>query len=135
MAQIAKVGRREPGGSQGGRPEAAAEVGMPERPAARAGEHEPVLPRPGVRHDVRGQVRRDQLGYRHCALTRLGLQRAEREPAAVPLVELPRNLDGPGLDVDVGAPQRRQLTPPQAGERGEQHQGAVALPRGNRPGH
>ena len=45
----------------------------------------------------------------------------------MPLVELPRNLDGPRLDIDVGAPQRRQLTPPQAGERGEQHQGAVAL--------
>jgi hypothetical protein len=58
---------------------------------------------------MRGQVRRDQLGYRHDALTGLGLRRPEREPAVVPLIQLPGNLDRPGLEVDVGAPQRRQL--------------------------
>jgi hypothetical protein len=31
------------------------------------------------------------------------------------------------LDVDIGAAQRRQLTPAKAGEGGEQHQGAVTL--------
>jgi hypothetical protein len=31
----------------------------------------PSSPGPGVGHDVRGQVRRDQLGYRHDALTGL----------------------------------------------------------------
>ena len=76
---------------------------------------------------MRGQVQRDQLGYRHDAHTGLGLRRPEREPAAVALVQLPGNPDGPGLGVDVGTPQRRQLAPPQAGEGGEQHQGAVTL--------
>jgi hypothetical protein len=71
---------------------------MPERPTCGTCEHESVITRPGVSHDVRGQVRRDQLGYRHDALTSLGLRRAERESAAVPLVQLPGNPDGPGLD-------------------------------------
>ena len=43
-------------------PRTAPEVGMPQRPAARAGEDEPVITRPGVGLDVCGQVRRDQLG-------------------------------------------------------------------------
>jgi hypothetical protein len=59
---------------------------MPKRPATGTGEDESVITRPGVDHDVRGQVRRDQLGYRHDALTSAGFRRPEREPAAVPLV-------------------------------------------------
>jgi hypothetical protein len=55
---------------------------------------------------VRGQVRRDQLRYRHDAHTGLGFRRPERE-AAVALVQLPGNPDGPGLGVDVRTPQRR----------------------------
>ena len=57
-------GSAGPGRLQGTYPEPAAEVGMPERPAAWAGEHKPVITRTGVSHDVRGQVRRDQLRYR-----------------------------------------------------------------------
>jgi hypothetical protein len=74
----------------------------------------------GVGLDVRGQVRRDQLRYRHDAHTSLGLRQPEREAAAVALVQLPGNPDGSGLGVDVETPQRRQLTPPQAGGGGEQ---------------
>jgi hypothetical protein len=104
------VTRREPSFPQGGYPEPAAEVSVPERPTGGAGEHEPGIARPGMTHDVSGQIRCDQLGYRHTALTSPGLRRAEHEPAAAPLVKLPRNADRPCLIVDVGTPQRRQLT-------------------------
>jgi hypothetical protein len=97
MAQVVKMHRREPGRCQGTHPEPAPEVGVPERPASGAGEHESVITGPGMGDDVRGQVWCYPLGYRHDALTSLGFRRPEREPAAVSLVQLSGKPDGPGL--------------------------------------
>jgi Transposase zinc-ribbon domain len=73
-----------------------------QRPATRAGEDEPVITWPGVAHDVCGQVRRDQLGYRHSAHTGLGLRRPEQaRRLAAPLARRQRRALG------LGRPARR----------------------------
>ena len=76
---------------------------------------------------MRGEVRRDQLGYRHGAPTGLGLGRPENEPTAALFGQLPCDRHGARLDADVGAPQSCQLAPSQTAENGEQHQGAVSV--------
>ena len=97
---------REPGSLQGRQPDPAAEVGVPERPACWAGEHETISAGPGVGHQVSGQVRRDDIRNRYGALTSVRLGRPEHEPATALLVQLPNDLDRPGLNVDVRPPQR-----------------------------
>jgi hypothetical protein len=132
MTQVVKMNRREPGRAESWVPDAAAEVTAPQRPAPGAGEHEPVVTGRDVGHDVRGEVRGDHRGNGHDPVTGIRLGRPEREPAAAPLAQLPGNPDGARLEVDIGPAQRRQLTPAQATENGEQHQGA--LPAADRIG-
>jgi len=60
---------------------------------------------------MRGEVRCDQLGYRHGAPTGLGLGRPENEHTAALFGQLPCDPHGARLDIDVGAPQSCQLAP------------------------
>ncbi len=98
---------------------------MPERAAAGAGEHELVITRSGVSHDVRGQVRVINSGIatvRWLASDFGGLY-TNRPPC--------RSLSCRGtrtvLDVDVRARNAASSSQRRLGEGGEQHQGAVTL--------
>jgi len=90
-------------------PDATTEIATPQRPASRAGEHEPVITGHGVGHDMRSKVRDDHRGNRDSPVTGVRLGRPEREPATALLAELPGNPDGTRLEVDIRPAQRGQL--------------------------
>ena len=117
-----------PAAVERGQPDPAPEVAVMQRHPARAGEDQRLVARLGEARQVPADDRDDQ--RRELARPRLpalGLGRAEREAAAADLGELSSHPHGAGLQVDIAAPQRAQLTPPQAAEHRQQHECAVTL--------
>ena len=115
MAQLVQV-NAETGCGECATPDAAAEVGVPQGHAVRAGEYQRIGFWLGEGVQVRADVGHDQGRHRHGALASVGLGRGEERLATGDLAELAGDTDGPVVTIDVGALESGQLTPPQAAE-------------------
>jgi hypothetical protein len=92
------------------KPDSAAEVGVPQRHAVRAGEHQRIGLRLGVGVQVNADVSHDQGRYRDGALTGVGFGRGKEGLATGDLTELAGDTDGLAIAVDVGALESGQLS-------------------------
>ena len=118
MAQLVQV-NAETGCGECATPDTAAEVGVPQGHAVRAGEYQRIGFWLGEGVQVRADVGHDQGRYRNGALASVGLGRGEERLATGYLAELAGDTDGPAVTIDVGALESGQLTSPQAAEAGD----------------
>jgi len=114
MTQVVKMDRWETHRAKRWQPDTAVEAAVPQRPAFRAREQQPVIARRRMGHDVRREVGHDQLRDSNRAFPGPRLWRAKGKSAATRLTQLPGNAHRTALRVDVTPAQRRQLSPAQA---------------------
>ncbi len=107
-------------------PGAAAEVGVPQGHAVRAGGHQRIGFWLGEGVQVRADVGHDQGRYRNGALASVGLGCGGERLATGYLAELAGDADGPAVTIDVSALESGQLTPPQAAKAGKEDERPVA---------
>jgi hypothetical protein len=92
----------------------------------------PVVAGRSIGDDVRGKVGSYHFGNGYRVPTGVGLRRPEVKAAATWLAQLPRDPDGTSLHLDIGPPQRGQLTPAPL-PKTPSNTGGVCLARCRRP--
>ena len=99
------------------------EVAPPDRAAFGTREDERAGLVLGEGGEMSAQGRDDRLGNADDASTSLGLGRPEEHFAGGPFDVRGPDPDRACIQVEIAPPKRGHLAPPEAGERGEQHQG------------